>query len=488
MKKLLLRLFNLLVVFSLVAAQTAFADEAQLMEMVKQMQRQMQDLQKTVEMQKVEIQDLKTQRPNIQMGVGNVEVPKIDEEDFKKQFDKNFKGKIGESDKWLKDLKFKGDLRLRYESFAGTSDETDARNRFRYRLRFGFEKMFSDEFNAGFSLASGEGPRTSALSTADAVNVDPTSTNTSFDNDFDFKPIYIEKAYASYKPNWAKIGPIENLNITGGKMDNPFELGSSDIVWDRDVKPEGIYEKLDFKLLKTDNLNLKGYFTAGQFVLDEETNHTNAGDANLFAYQLGINPEIYTGLSDAPVKFLSAVSYYNFGDYATDGNYTIGGTSLARGNPVVPGSSTQLAAGQFNIWEVYNEVAVDVYGKKVAPFFDWVSNIGNSADDYGVQGAEEGNAWAMGVNIGGVKKKGDWLAGYAYKWIGANATPGFNDSDFGNSGHSGKEGSVFKVGYGLTDFLTLNGAAFFVNNLNPGTAGIRDEQQNRFQVDLNWKF
>lgn len=490
------KLASILVVCLMVFSSAAFADEAQLMDMVKQMQKQMNDLQSTVmaqkteiQAQKTEIQALKTQGPKITMAPGGVEAPAMSEEDFTKQFDKNLKGKIGGSDKWLKDLQFKGDLRLRYEAFNGTSDETDARNRFRYRLRYGFEKKFSDEWNAGFSLASGEAPTSNVGATSPtvtAVQNDPTSTNTTFDNNFNFKPIYIEKAYGAYNPNWAKIGPIEKLNITAGKLDNPFEKGSSDIVWDRDVKPEGIYEKIDFKILKTDHLNLKGYLTAGQFVMDEETSVSNTGDSNLFAYQLGINPEIYTGLSEKPIKLLSALSYYDFGDYAYDSNFILGGASLARGNPTA--NATTLAAGRFRPWEIYNEVVFDVMGKKVAPFFDWVHNSANSADDYRVAGTNGDNAWAMGITVGETKKKGDWMASYAYKYIGANAVPGFNDSDFGNSGHSDKKGNVFKLGYSLTDYLTLNGAAFFVNNLNAGTAGIRDEQQNRFQMDMSWKF
>ncbi len=485
----LTKLTSILAVCLMAFSSAAFADEAQLMDMVKQMQKQMTDLQNIVMAQKSEIQASKTQGPSIQMAGGGVEAPLMSEEDFTKQFDKNLKGKIGESDKWLKDLKFKGDLRLRYEAFNGTSDETDARNRFRYRLRFGFDKKFSDEWNAGFALASGEYPTSSAATAGSAaVASDPTSTNTSFDNDFSWKPIYIEKAYGSYTPNWAKIGPIEKFNITAGKMDNPFEKGSSDIVWDRDVKPEGITEKIDLKLFKTDNLNVKAYALGGQFILDEETSVTANGDANLFAVQFGLNPELYTSLSEKPIKLLSAVSYYNFGDYTRDGNFTIGGVSLARGNPLVPGSTTALAAGAFNLWEVYNEVSFDVMGKKVAPYFDWVSNIGNSAADYAVAGNNNSNAYAMGITVGETKKKGDWMGSYAYKWIGANATPGFNDSDFGNSGHSGKAGSVIKGGYSLTDYLTLNGAMFFVNNLNQSTAGIRDEHQNRFQLDMTWKF
>jgi hypothetical protein len=482
---------SVLALCPMIFSSAAFANEAELMTLVKNMQKQMSELQSTVMAQKSEIEALKAgEGGKIQMAPAGVEsAPAMSEEEFKQRLT----DATGGADKWLKDLKFKGDLRLRYEAFQNTSGavtENDDRNRFRYRLRFGWEKKFSDQMNIGFYLASGEGPTTSGTSAgSSALNSDPTSTNTSLDGNFNFKPIYIEKVFAAYNPEWTKIGPVENLNVTAGKFDNPFEKGSSDILWDRDVKPEGIYEKVDLKLLDTTNFDLKSYLTSGQFVLDEDANTSGGGDANLFAFQLGINPVFYTGLMERPVDLLSSVSYYSFGNYATGSNFMVGGVSLARGNPLIPGSTTQLAAGRFDLWEVYNEVAFYPYGIPVRPYFDWISNIGNKANNrYNVPGRTDSDAWAIGIKIGALKKKHDWEVGYAYKWIGDNAVPGFNDSDFGYNGHSGKRGSVIKAGYNLTDALTVNAGLYFVNNLNQGTGGILDQEQRRLQLDMNWKF
>ncbi len=493
MKKSIERMISLFMIFSFVASQTAFADEAQLMDMVKQMQKQMTDLQSTVAMQKAEIQALKTQGPKILMAAGGVEAPAMSEEDFTKQFDKNLKGKIGESDKWLKDLKFSGDLRLRYEAFdnkgvksfsAGQSERPD-RNRFRFRLRYGFEKKFNDDFKVGFRMATGS-------------TTDPTSTNQTMTNDFTYKGIYIDKAYATYTPQWANIGPITKTEVTAGKFTNPFEEGSSDLVWDRDVTPEGIYERFDAKLLKTDHFDLGGYLTAGQFVLQEVSGRTStASDANLFAFQLGLTPSLQTDFMEKPLKMKSAVSLYAYDNYASDYNYytsgTSSGTSLARGNPVDPNDPSNLAARQFQLLEVYNELKLDVKGVPVTPFVDWVQNLGNEANRYVVPGANDGHAWSLGLKLGKAKKKGDWETSYAYKYIGRNSVTGFSDSDFGGDDlHVGKQGSVIKAGYMLTDYLTLNAAAFFVKNLNApydtATNDVYKLDQNRFQLDLVWKF
>ncbi len=474
-----------------VSVPVTWADEdpnTKLLDLVTKLQEQIGQLQKTVNQQSDKIRNLEGRQPQVQMaapassGETAGAAPMTDYE-----FKERLGGALGGADKWLKDLKFSADYRLRYEAFQntnGTTSETDDRNRFRYRLRFGFEKPFGDEMKVGFSLASGEN--------SNGVNVDPTSTNTSFDNLFNFKDIWVEKAFASYMPNWAKIGPVEKLEITGGKFNNPFEKGSSDIIWDRDVKPEGIYEKINVNLLDGSNVDLSSYLTLGQFILDEDA--TSGGDAELLAHQLGLNAVIYMPLFERPVDFHSAVSYYDYLNYANKSNFMIGSSSLARGNPNNVGEVSGLDAGKFRVIESYNEVAVYPFGTPLRFYFDWAHNIENNMNDAnaaatGAIGVGEDNAYALGTRIGGINKKGDWELSYAYKRLEANAVVNaFNDSDFGYSGHGAKRGSVFKAGYALTDKLTFNTAAFFVNNLNPGTRGILDEEQRRFQVDLVWKF
>ncbi len=462
------------IMLSFISAQIVWADDSQLLSMVQDLQKQMGQMQKTIDRQNQKISQMDN-GPTVTAAPSATGEP-IPMSD--KEFEDRLALATGGANKWLKDLSFKGDLRLRYESFsnsAGALTETDDRNRFRYRLRFGWEKKFSPEMKAGFALASGE----QAFGTTTLG--DNVSTNTTFDSNFAGKQVNITKAYAAYSPNFAKIGPVKNLTIVGGKQDNLFEKGSTDIIWDGDVTPEGLTETMDFAVIDTPDFLLGGFFTAGQFVLDEDS--AVGGDAELFAYQLGLKSTFPTPLSDRAVEWLGATSYYSWNDYATKSNFLVGGTSLARGNFNIAGAATELDAVDFEVWEVYNEFKVDVMGKAFKPYFDYALNTANArvgnADSYG---------WALGLKIGGVKKKGDWELGYAYKRIGSEMTPGFNDSDFGFAGHSGKRGSVIKAGYGLTDTISFNAAAFFVNNLNAGTGTVLDEEQRRFQLDLIWKF
>ncbi len=477
-----------LVILSTISIPAVWADDSQLVSMVENLQRQMSEMQKTVNQQNQKIRDLESRPAQIQVpsskgGEITTSAPPMSDSEFKDRLD----SALGGANKWLKDLKFSGDLRLRYEGFAfhsGSPSETDPRNRFRFRLRYGFEKKFNDDMKVGFGMASG------AQSAGDSN--DPTSTNSTFTNNFNFKPIFIEKAYATYTPHvLAHRGILDKTEVTAGKFTNPFEKGASDMVWDRDVRPEGIYEKIDFKLYDGDNVKLNSYITGAQYILHEDA--TLGRDAQMFGVQLGINPVFYTPFLDRPVDWLHAFSFYDYQNFAKNSNFFIGTTSLANGNINMDTISTELDAGKFKIYEYYQELAIYPYGLPVRFGLDLAGNPADAANGSLGTTIEHGQAtdfaYGMSVKLGGINKKGDWEAGYQYKYIGANSVVGaFNDSDFG-SGYAGKRGSVFKAGYALTDTITLNGAMFFVSNLNPGNAtGVINQQQRRFQLDLSWKF
>lgn len=504
------KLASILVVCLLTFTSSVFASDAELMDMVKNMQKQMNELQATVMAQKTELEALKAGGGGkIQMASSGVEAaPPMSEAEFNQRLSDS----TGGASKWLKDLKFSGDLRLRYEAFrlhgnpnanptSTTAGYQDGRNRFRIRLRYGFEKTFNPEIKVGFSMATGD-------KTTNGYNTDPISTNQSMTNDFNFKNIWVEKAYATYTPEWAKVNPFGDFAVTGfevtaGKFNNPFEKGSTDMIWDRDLKPEGVYEKIDAKLLDTENFDLKAYLVSMQSVLMETGNSSTAvsnKDANLFAYQAGLNPVFYLPGMERPVDVLSAISVYNYQNYANNSNWMIAGVTQANGNPT--NTTTELSAKGFNILSFYQEVNLYPYGIPVKPFAEFARNMSNQSGigavstanrDYTMQGGEY--AWSLGLTLGKLVKKGDWQGSYQYKYIGANSVPGaFNDSDFGgyNYGGTDKAGSAIKLGYNLTDYLTLNGACFLVRPItqrNLTTNGMQvDQSVRRFQLDMTYKF
>lgn len=485
----------------------ALANDAEILTLIR-------DLQKQIEAQNLRIQQLESRKPDITLGSGSLiekdatlsKTQPAETRQIPVPSDKDFAKKLGESlggaEKWLKDLSFSGDLRLRYEAFhysSGQPGSNPDRNRFRFRLRYGFEKKFTSEWKTGFGLNVSDAQ-------TNGTQTDPTSANTTFNNDFSYKNIWIDKAYASYSPAWALVGPVSSFTIAAGKTSNPFERGSKELVWKIDnVRPEGIYETADFNFFKSDSASIRAYCTLGQFVLREVGTYSSASkDSELFAYQVGINPVLSTDLSPEPVELLSALSFYCYPDYAGNSNWTYGGVSQAKGNVIsTRGNGTLLDAGDFNVFDTYHEVTVKVFGTPVTPFFEYANNVTDHSTPSGIQGAN--TAWSTGVRIGKVKNRGDWEANYAYKWIGANSVVGaFADNDFGsglapsaanaNGGSTGKHGSVVKLGYGLTDFLKMNLTVYLVDPLNSGYTNpanggtIWDEGVKRFQTDLTWKF
>jgi len=463
------KFISLLCALTLVLGGYAYADEsgvAQLNSTIDNLQKQIGQMRSMMDQMNQQIRDIEKREPQVIVSKSGAAVQPMTQKDF----DKQLEASIGPASQWLKDLKFGGDMRLRYEGShfnSGNPSETDDYNRFRIRLRYGFEKTFNPDMKVGFYMASGG-------------TTDPTSTNTSFDGNFVNKSLQWDRAYATYTPSWAKeIGPIKKLEITGGKFKNPFEKGSSKIIWDTDVRPEGVYEKVDLDLIKTDGLEVGGYLTYGQFVLDEASGSSKQ-DAELFALQFGLNPKFDIGL-ERPVEWLSAFSWYNFNGYADNSDFG----SFARGNFNRDGDSTTLDAGDFNIIEIYNELLINPYAPRLMPnlpvkvYYDVATNTATDLYDL---------AWALGMKLGSAKKKGQWQLGYEYRYIEPNAVVGaFADSDFGLTGHTDARGSVISGAYKLTDDLSLESTLFLTGHLS-SDAITRDEEKRMLQVDMVWKF
>ncbi|GAC1673585.1 MAG: hypothetical protein PVS2B2_06980 [Candidatus Acidiferrum sp.] len=132
--------------------------------------------------------------------------------------------------KALSALKFTGDLRLRDEPFfGGPTNQSQVRNRERFRARLNITTKVNDDINGGISLASGD------------VN-DPISTNQTMNQFYTRKPFTLDRYFINYNPHYFKP-----LLLTGGKFAYPFYR--TELVWDNDLNPEGLAQTLqwDFK-------------------------------------------------------------------------------------------------------------------------------------------------------------------------------------------------------------------------------------------------
>jgi len=133
---------------------------------------------------------------------------------------------------------FSGDLRLRLEpTFGGPADQSLVQTRGRFRFRFNADTKVNDDFSGGFTLSSGN------------LN-SPTSTNQTFDEFFMRKPIAIDRAELTYTPHYFKP-----LTISGGKFYPSWF--STELVWDKDLNPEGATESLAFAIPNSVFKNIK---------------------------------------------------------------------------------------------------------------------------------------------------------------------------------------------------------------------------------------
>ena len=138
---------------------------------------------------------------------------------------KNVEGRL----KTLGPFVFSGDVRLRAEpTFGGPSDRSQDRFRERIRLRFNAEAQLNDQLKGGFSFASGD------------LN-NPISTNQTANQYTTRKALAIDRAYATYNPSW-----FRPLTVTGGKFAYPWF--NTELVWDKDLNPEGAGETLAFNV------------------------------------------------------------------------------------------------------------------------------------------------------------------------------------------------------------------------------------------------
>ena len=127
---------------------------------------------------------------------------------------------------------FSGDFRLRDELFfGGPANQSLVRNRERFRLRFNANVKLNDNISGGFSLASGD------------LN-DPISTNQTTNQFYTRKAFAIDRAFINYRPHYFKP-----LTLTGGKFAYPWY--NTELVWDKDLNPEGLAQTLSWNFEKT---------------------------------------------------------------------------------------------------------------------------------------------------------------------------------------------------------------------------------------------
>ena len=335
---------------------------------------------------------------------------------------------------WLENLKFAGDLRLRYQNDCYNFEDRD-RNRMRFRLRFGFVKTWPNEdLEVGFRLASG-------------ADNDPTSTNQTFGDFFGEKSIGIDRAYAMWTPK-----QVKGLMLEGGKMANPFV--STDLIWDSDVSPEGVFGS--YKLTQLGNI--EPFVGAGFFMIRDADTLANDNEyVNLAGYQVG-----NTWKFNKTTNWTIAGAYYDYHETQQPyGHFRAGGND----NETIGGQNF-LATG-FRTINILNKVKFEAFKLPFEVFGDYVHNCDDNDANPGF--TDQADGFAAGVTVGKNKKKGDWSLRYKYAHIEANATPGqFNDADFG---FSNRKGHAIGGAYNLTDYLQAGVTVYYTQPIAGPSVG-----------------
>ena len=381
--------------------------------------------------------------------------------------------------KVLEKMSFKGDLRLRHDTqWRDTGNDDYARNRERYRLRFGVKAKTTKNTEVGFRLVSGSGYQN--------------TTNQSFDEHGRGKGIFIDRAYASWKPN-------DTVKIIGGKHKNP--LLTTSLVWDSDVNPEGVSECLNFDV--SDDMDI--FFNLGQWIIEELDIKDTDKDPTLLAYQAGI-----TMKPSKDVKLNIAGSFYDFmnleaikwkSGILSDKSEFLGYNNRHSQQMAFDNQGNLL--NEFRCLELVAKLELkDVFPEPFSLFGNFIMNtdadidrlIGEGADpgdsapsdleDY--SGDDRDTGWLIGISLGNKKKKGDWHTKYFYQELEDYAFPAvFVDSDFHGGGTNNK-GHCIQGLYLLADNIQAKGTFFLTERDDESKDGQKDE--DRIQLDLIFTF
>lgn len=346
-----------------------------------------------------------------------------------------------------------GDLRLRYEDRIATSpaDANFDRQRWRYALRVGLRGDVGSDFFYGLRLDTGSYGRSAWVTFADDnANQGGKTAQSNKSND----AVNVGLAYLGWKPtSW--------LQVIGGRQPNP--LYTTPMVWDPDIAPEGLSEKLNFKM--SDNLSLFG--TAGQFVYQDfskpssTSNNLGVGRQNLmlYAFEGGAN---YKLGENSAVR--GAVNYYHYagGHGAADFRSTFTGSGT--------GYAGNIGVNDLEVVEVPLEYRFPVGGLSGLVYGNFAKNLKASdratragfADfggqdkaiqvglSLGSQGIPQGAA--SGAVYGSSSKKGTWETRVYWQRIDQFALdPNMIDSDFFE--RTNMEGWFLAAAYSPADAL-----------------------------------
>jgi hypothetical protein len=338
---------------------------------------------------------------------------------------------------WVKNIKLKGDFRLRYQwdKAKQAAAVASQRNRARIRLRVGAETKLIDQFKVGFGIATG-------------TSNDPRSTNYTLGDSFSFKDIILDYAYGQYDPDLSNYLPSLSVSLIGGKFPNPI-WEPVDMLWDTDIRPEGVAATINYKF----DPDLNFFLNSGFFILDESL--PDKGDPIMFVVQPGVNWKVTDN-----IELMGAVDNYFFNGVkdhvALD--FNSGTNTIARSSNMSP-----IAAPVYQ--SNYNSIAPKFEIGFIEPFkfagfetgIPYLSFLGEYINNW--DKSDQDNGWALGGKLGykKISDKGQWQLCYNYRFLERDAWLDiFPDSDFyGGRTNAKGHNAIFQYGISKNSLLNL---------------------------------
>ena len=415
---------------------------------------------------------------------------------------------------WVKELKLSGDLRIRNQwdertpmilsnPKLGAQDPNIQRDRWRFRLRLNADFKLQGNFFGGVQLSTDD-------------NRAADTKNATYTGGYDNYAIYISRAFMGWTPT-------PGLTFIAGKQPNPFY--TTDLIYDPEVDPSGIVERIDFDKIfnwsfgepvadgkapapappaPKPGLSLELSLIAGQFIF--QNNNANSGSTQLKwdAYQfqeqlltrLHIGDKLTLTLAPGFLNFNNASSGGSPGPHGsitppvaqTGQTFDNGGTL----NNSLPFPVTQR---DLNIILAPGDITYKLYGKPLSLYWDFAYNftgnerftrdygplfghyfyVGNSASpSFSVPWTpsfSDNVAWLIGLRYGETKKAGDFSASVDYRQVGISSIdPNLNSSNFALS-NLNTEGFEINLAYNFTDFLTGVLTVYYSEALNRNLYG-----------------
>lgn len=327
-------------------------------------------------------------------------------------------------------IKMNADLRYRFESIDAESIPDRLRNR--VRARVGIKADINENTLLGFELASGSD--------------DPVSTNQTLGDNFSSKGVNIDQAYMRFRFTG------QDLDIYAGKFKNTLQrVGGNGLIWDGDLRPEGIGVKYGRGSLFINGL--------GTWINESKSGN----DILLLGAQTGIDVPAFESS-----KLIAGLGYYEYTGFKKPTDAASGADNVAGNRLTADG----LYVSDFELIEGFAELKFPTSLGKATVYADYVQNFGAKDNDTG---------YVFGTTL----KVSDWSLGWAYQDIEADAVYGvLTDSDFGGGGTDAK-GHKLSTSYAFNKKVKVGGTLFLNDrNMDFGT----EQDYTRFMLDLSVKY